>query len=113
MSSRASLYANRVFSDDFHDFVADASVLEPAERPSAYDLLNSHPYIRQFIKKTGGDKLKNQSDSIISSFWSGIKDKDSTNILLNATNLNESSCNFDSPENELSKININDIEWVF
>ena len=113
MSSRASLYANRVFSDDFHDFVADASVLEPAERPSAYDLLNSHPYIRQFIKKTGGDKLKNQSDSIISSFWSGIKDKDSTNILLNATNLNENSCNFDSPENELSKININDIEWVF
>ena len=102
-----------MLSDEFHDFVADSSILEPTERPSAYELLNSHPFIRQFTKKTGGDKAKNQSESMIASFWSGIKNKKSTSVCKIETNLSENSSEYDSAEQELSKFNIGDIEWLF
>ena len=101
-----------MFSDDFHDFVADLSIVEPDERPSAYELLNIHPFIRQFIKKTGGDKAKNQSDAIISSFLTSIKDKESPNSFRAQTYENNDSCN-GRAEGELPKININNIEWIF
>ena len=34
LSSRAFLYANREFSDTFHDFVSECSELEPSETKS-------------------------------------------------------------------------------
>ena len=101
-----------MFSDDFHDFVADMSIVEPDERPSAYELLNIHPFIRQFVKKTGGDKAKNQNDAILSSFLTSIKDKESPNTFRAQTNENKDSC-IGRIEEELPKININNIEWIF
>ena len=88
------------------------SIVEPDERPSAYELLNIHPFIRQFVKKTGGDKTKNQSDAILSSFLTSIKDKESQNTFRAQTNENKDSC-IARIEEELPKININNIEWIF
>ena len=106
------MYANRVFSDDFHDFVADSSILEPAERPSAYELLSIHPFIRQFMKKIGGDKSKSQSDSIITAFLTGIKNKESPNTFRAHNHKNDNLCN-DSVKQDLPKTDIKNNDWVF
>ena len=111
LSSRASIYANREFSDAFHDFVSVSSELEPSDRPSAYELLNSHPFIRQFVKKIGSEKAKSQIESVISSFWSRMKDmeRESTKTKNIAQ---ETPYNLECAKPEASNY-INDIEWVF
>ena len=50
---------------------------------------------------------------MIASFWSGIKNKESTSVCKTETNLSENSSEYDSAEQELSKFNIGDIEWLF
>ena len=107
LSSRASFYMSRVFSDEFHDFVSDSSILEPAERPSAYDLLNSHPFLRQFVKKVG----KSNYNSILSSFWSNIKEKKTTsNFKIKSVNINPETFKF---AQQIPNEHINDVEWMF
>ena len=112
LSNRASIYANREFSDTFHDFVSDASILEPSDRPSADELLTSHPFIRQFVKKNGGDKAKSHIESIISIFWSSMKEEQETaSKLQNVTR--ENTYNFQcTPQKSPTKY-LNDIEWIF
>merc|ERR1712080_367281 len=113
LSSRAFIYANREFSDTFHDFVADSSILEPSERPSAYELLNSHQFIRQFVKKIGGEKAKSQIESTISSFWSSMKDKEQEHTSNPQNITQENSYKFECAPQQSSTNYNNDIEWIF
>ncbi len=47
------MYAQRQFSDAFHGFVGDCSLLDASSRPSATRLLSSS-FIKQY-KKSGGE----------------------------------------------------------
>jgi hypothetical protein len=110
LSTRASLYANRIFSETFHDFVSDSSILEPTDRPSAYELLNSHPFIRQLSRKSVGEKLKNHPESNIYAFWLSIKDKQTEQSRHKApTNVYKLQCGKQESSRNLS----NDFEWIF
>ena len=92
--------------------MSDSSILEPTERPSAYELLNSHPFIRQFIKKVGGEKAKNHSESLISTFWSSIKDNKSANSIMAQNVTQENSYKFQCGKQQ-STNNAGDVDWVF
>ena len=114
LSSRASFYTSRVFSDAFHEFVADSSILEPAERPSAYELLNSHPFIRQFVKKCGGDKGKQKSGSILASLWSKVQVGKTTDSFKTDCATATENDNLEDAAHLNSKDNVDDnVEWDF
>lgn len=52
LKKREAIYSSRKFSATFHNFVADSSVLDASQRPSAGQLLH-HPFVKQ-LKKVGG-----------------------------------------------------------
>ena len=68
--------------------------------------------MRQFTKKTGGDKSKNQSDSIITAFLTGIKNKESPYTFRDHNYKNDNLCN-DGVIQELPKTDIKDNDWAF
>jgi len=54
LQTRSSLYADRAFSDVFHEFVDLCSILDANQRPNAKDLLANHSFLAANNKKSSG-----------------------------------------------------------
>ena len=97
LSKNAKSYANRSFTDAFHDFVDQCCLREADSRPSASALL-AHPFIKA-LKKSSGVTL---------SLSALLSNQDlAAAVETNTTAEDSLTMDFES------KLLVSDVEWVF